>query len=120
MVNIKSSILPLTGLSCTNCARADSTNVSKLQGISEDNVDFASEKPSISFDLAQISEKEIIGCIYRSGYGVATWKIELPDMGLQDNTDALTMEKFLLKQNGLIDESIRLVKNRLIIKNLWM
>ena len=98
--------MPLTGLSCTNCARAISINVSKLPGISEANVDFANEKLTISFDPTQISEKEIISCIRRLGYGVATGKIEFPITGLRDNTDALTLDKFLLKQNGLLNVSV--------------
>jgi len=106
MASIKSSILPVTGMSCTNCANAIATNVRKLPGVSEANIDFASEKLNIFFDPAKLSEKEIIACVHRIGYGVATGKIELPITGLQDNTDALTLEKILSKQNGLIEAKV--------------
>jgi len=93
-------------MSCTNCANAIATNVRKLPGVSEANIDFASEKLNIFFDPAKLSEKEIIACVHRIGYGVATGKIELPITGLQDNTDALTLEKILSKQNGLIEAKV--------------
>jgi len=116
MVSIKSSILPITGMSCTNCANAIATNVRKLPGISEANIDFASEKLNISFDTSKINEKEIIACVRRIGYGVATGKIELPITGLQDNTDALTLEKILAKQNGVIEAKVGFGNERAILE----
>ena len=98
--------MPVTGLTCTNCAATIGTNVLKLPGVEGANVDFASEKLNISFDPSKISEKEIIACVRRIGYGVATGKLELPITGLQDNTDALTLEKILLRQNGLVAASV--------------
>ena len=102
MLNIKISTMPVTGLSCSNCAMTIETNVRKLKGISEANVDFASEKLNVTFDPLQISELDIINLVRNVGYGVAIGKLELPITGMQDNTDALTLEKLLLKQNGVL------------------
>ena len=99
-MNFKSSVLPITGMTCSNCARAISQNVDKLPGVKTSNVDFAGEKLSLKFDPSLTNEKNIIACIRKIGYDVATGKIELPVTGLQDNTDALTLEKILAKQNG--------------------
>ncbi len=102
MSTFKTSIMPVTGLSCSNCASAIASNVRKLPGISEANVDFSSEKLTVSFDPAKMNEKEIIASVRRIGYGVATGKVELPITGLQDNTDALTLERILIRQNGVL------------------
>ncbi|MFA5848251.1 MAG: heavy metal translocating P-type ATPase [Bacteroidales bacterium] len=102
MNNTKNTIMPVTGLSCSNCALAVEKNVRKLPGIIDANVDFAGEKLNATFDPSQISEKDIISCVKQVGYGVATGKAELPIAGLQDNTDALTLEKLLKKQNGVL------------------
>ncbi|RPH32082.1 MAG: heavy metal translocating P-type ATPase [Bacteroidales bacterium] len=102
MANVKISTMPITGLSCSNCAMSVETNVRKLKGVTEANVDFASEKLNVTFDPTTISELDIITCIRNVGYGVAIGKIELPITGLQDNTDALTLEKILIKQNGVL------------------
>lgn len=98
--------MPVTGLSCSNCATTIESNVRKLPGITVANVDFASEKLIVAFDPLILNEKDIITCVHRIGYGIATGKIELPVTGMQDNTDALTLEKILVKQNGVIAASV--------------
>jgi copper chaperone CopZ len=75
MENLKISIMPVTGLTCSNCAKTIETNVLKQKGITSANVDFASEKLTISFDPVLISEKEVISCVRRIGYDVATGKV---------------------------------------------
>jgi P-type Cu+ transporter len=102
MINMKTVIMPVTGLSCSNCALIIETNVRKVHGISEANVDFAGEKISVTYDPSLLSEKDIIASVKKIGYGIATGKLELPVTGMQDNTDALTLEKILLKQNGVL------------------
>jgi len=106
MGTIKKSTMPVTGLSCSNCASAIERNVRKLPGITVANVDFASEKLTVDFDPAILAENEIIACVRKIGYDVATGKIELPVTGMQDNTDALTLGKILIKQNGVLAASV--------------
>lgn len=105
-MNIKTSVLPVTGMTCTNCARAINQNVGKLPGIKEANIDFASEKLTIEFDPSQITERDIISCIQHIGYGVAIGKTDLPITGLQDQTDANTLSKILTKQNGVLSVNV--------------
>ncbi|MFZ4549603.1 MAG: cation transporter, partial [Bacteroidales bacterium] len=106
MSNIKTATMPVTGLTCVNCASLIDTNVKKMHGVNDANVDFASEKLTINFDPALVSEKNIVEAIKRIGYGVATGKVELPIVGMQDNTDALTLEKILAKQNGVLSVGV--------------
>lgn len=101
-MNIKTFVLPVTGMTCINCARAINHDVGKLPGIKEANIDFASEKLTVEFDPSQITERDIITCIQHIGYGVAIGKTDLPITGLQDQTDANTFAKILAKQNGVL------------------
>jgi Cu+-exporting ATPase len=105
MNTLKTSIMPVTGLSCTNCAQTIGSHVSKMAGVKNADVDFASEKMTLSYDPAQVSEIEIIALVSRIGYGVATGKLSLPVTGMQDQTDALTLEKVILQQAGVIKAS---------------
>ncbi len=116
MIEIKTVILPVTGLSCSNCALTIEKGVRKTSGIQEANVDFASEKLVISFDPGLTSEKDIIENVKRIGYGVAVGKTDLPVTGLQDNTDALTLEKILLRQNGVLSASVSYGTERVILE----
>lgn len=98
----KSTTMPVTGMTCANCALRIESNLRTLPGINEAAVDFAGEKLIVSFDPVQLSEKDIIAHVQRIGYAVATGKIELPVTGLQDHTDALTLEKILGRQTGVL------------------
>jgi len=115
-MNIKTSVLPVTGMTCINCARAIGLNVNKLSGVKDASIDFASEKLTIEFDPTIISEKDIIACIHRIGYGVATGKTELPVTGLQDLTDARNLEKILTKQNGVLTASVTYGTERITLE----
>lgn len=102
MKKIKTLILPVIGLTCTNCAATVSTNVKKIPGVTNADVDFASEKLNVSFDESIVNEKDIIALVKKIGYGIAIGKTELPITGLKDSTDALVLEKALLKLDGVI------------------
>ena len=105
-MNIKTSVLPVTGMTCTNCSRAINLNVSKLSGVQDASIDFASEILTVGFDPSQITERQIIACIQHIGYAVAIGKTDLPVTGLQDLTDAHNLEKILAKQNGVLAASV--------------
>ena len=105
-MNTKSVSMPVTGMTCVNCAAAIGINVSRLPGIEDASVDFAGERLNVTFDSDKINEKDIIACVRKIGYSVATGKLELPITGLQDQTDALTLEKILARQNGVLNVAV--------------
>jgi len=102
MTQIKHSLMPVTGMSCTNCAAIIERNIRRLRGIEEANIDFAGEKLSVTFDPSEINEQEIIASVERLGYHISTGKIELPVKGLHDQSDAVALEKLLARQNGVL------------------
>ena len=102
MTQIKTSIMPVTGLSCSNCALSIESGVRKLPGVETVGVDFAAEKLNVTFDSSLLNDNQVIACVRQLGYDVAIGKIELAVTGMQDHTDALTLEKLLKKQSGVI------------------
>jgi P-type Cu+ transporter len=102
MINKKTTIMPVTGMSCSNCALTIESGLKKLKGITTVSIDFAGEKLNVVFDPELINENEIVASVKRIGYGIATGKLKLPVTGMQDNTDATTLEKILLRQNGVL------------------
>jgi len=113
MAEVKSVIMPVTGMTCANCATAIERNVRKLPGINTADVNLANEKLTVAFDPAQLNELGIISKIERAGYGVAIGKAELPVTGLRDNSDALALEKLLAKQNGVLQASVSYATERI-------
>lgn len=116
MVTIKTTTMPLIGLTCTNCALSVESGIRKQKGITEANVDFAGEKLIVTYNPAQINEREIIENIKKIGYNVATGKIELPITGLQDQTDALLLEKRLAKQEGVLNANVSYGNERALVE----
>ncbi len=112
----KQLTLPITGMTCANCVATIERNVRKLPGISVANVNLASEKMTVAFDPAQLDEHGIIARVERIGYGVATGKAELPITGLRDNSDAISLEKLLAKQDGVLAASVSYGTERALLE----
>jgi len=106
MAEAKTITLPVTGMTCANCAAAIERNVRKLPGVNVANVNLASEKLTVTYDPAELDEHGIMARVEHIGYGVPTGKVELPITGLRDNSDALALEKSLARQNGVLEASV--------------
>ena len=106
MAEVKCITLPVTGMTCANCAATIERQVRKLPGIAVANINLASEKLSVSFDPALLDEHGIIERVQKVGYGIATGKTELPITGLRDNSDAVSLEKSLAKQSGVLAATV--------------
>jgi Cu+-exporting ATPase len=116
MIKTKNAVMPVTGLSCSNCALKIETNLRKLKGVTEVSVDFAGEKMNVVFDPAIINESGIIDSVNKLGYGIATGNLELPVTGMQDNTDALTLEKVLERQDGILTCKVNYTSGHILIR----
>lgn len=96
------SVLPLTGMSCTNCAGNIERQVSKMSGVREAVVDFAGEKLVVHYDRSRTNEQNIVARVRQIGYGVATGKVELPIVGMRSKSDAHQLERMLQKEEGVL------------------
>ena len=78
----KNATIAVTGMSCANCALNIERNVKKLQGVTDANVNFATEQAVISYDSNEIAIKDLVKNIYDAGYGVANATVEIPVTGM--------------------------------------
>ena len=115
MNNKKTVIMPVTGMSCSNCALTIESNIRKVPGVEEASVDFAGEKLKVAFDVSQLTENDIVAAVKKIGFGIAVGKLELPVTGMQDNTDALTLEKVLRRQDGVLSCRVNYSAERLLV-----
>ena len=91
----KQITLPITGMHCTNCSDTVARELGKLDGVAGANVNYATEKATVTFNPSVLSESNIIERIKDIGYGVATGEIELPITGMHCVNCAATVEKAL-------------------------
>jgi mercuric reductase len=68
MNKIKMIKLDIIGMTCDDCAKGIEKNISDLEGITTNNVDYANSQGSFAFDKTLISKGEIINEIEKSGH----------------------------------------------------
>jgi Cu+-exporting ATPase len=109
----KSVTIPVTGMTCANCAFNIERAVKRVPGVKEANVNFATEKVSISFDPDQVQMENLVEKIKDAGYGVARTAIEIPVTGMTCANCAMTIERTLKKKvPGVTNASVNFASER--------
>ena len=67
-INLNQTILPISGMTCASCAKAVERSVGKLDGVQTVDVNFATEKASISYIPEKVKLSEIKEAIKKAGY----------------------------------------------------
>lgn len=63
--------LPITGMTCANCAAAvERTLNKKVPGVQQATVNYATEKATVEYVPGLVSRREMTAAIQRAGYGV--------------------------------------------------
>jgi P-type Cu+ transporter len=62
-------VLPITGMTCANCAGTVERTLRKTSGVSEASVSYASERATVRFDPVAVSPDELVRAVERAGYG---------------------------------------------------
>jgi P-type Cu+ transporter len=74
--------LPITGMTCASCVRRVEKALGKTPGVSEANVNLATEKASVSYDPSQASVEDLRKAVEKAGYDVGKVAIEPPAAAL--------------------------------------
>ncbi|MFZ0611891.1 MAG: heavy metal translocating P-type ATPase [Desulfobacterales bacterium] len=108
--------LPITGMTCANCAANIERGVKKLDGVKEVNVNFASEKAAVAFDPQQIAIKDLIAKIEKTGYGIGTARVEFPVTGMTCANCAMNIERTLNKKvPGVLAAAVNFASERVSV-----
>jgi P-type Cu+ transporter len=111
--------IPVTGMTCANCAANIERGLKKLSGVSDATVNFASEGAAVRFDPKAVSVPDILKKIEGLGYGVAREKIELPVTGMTCANCAANIERTLNKKvRGVTDASVNFASERAAVEYL--
>ena len=109
--------LPITGMTCANCAMNIERTVKKLNGIKDSNVNFAAEQAVVAFDPKLLHLRNIVNKIHGSGYTVATTKVELPVTGMTCANCAMNIERALSRKvPGVINASVNFATERVYVE----
>jgi len=107
----------IEGMTCTACAKTVERVTKKLPGVTESNVNFATEKLNISFDEATVSEVDIQAAVEKAGYKALvqslnkTMKIE----GMTCASCAKAVERAVGKLDGIVEANVNLATEKLTL-----
>ncbi len=109
--------LPVTGMTCVNCAANITRTVNKLDGVTGANVNFAAEQAIVSYDMDSINAKEIIHKINDIGFSVPSIRKEIPVTGMSCANCAANIERTLnTKTDGVVSASVNFASERLVVE----
>jgi Cu+-exporting ATPase len=112
----KKITLPITGMTCANCAANIERGVKRLDGVAEVNVNFASEKATIRFDPDKLELNDLVEKIVASGFNVGRAKVEFPVTGMTCANCAMNIERTLARKvPGVLSAAVNFASERAMV-----
>jgi Cu+-exporting ATPase len=109
--------LPVTGMTCANCALNIERGLKKLDGVQSTHVNFAAEQAVVAFDPKLLHVKDVVKNIQGSGFTVALAKTELPVTGMTCANCAANIERTLNKKvPGVIQAAVNFATERVSVE----
>ncbi len=110
--------IPVTGMTCANCAGNIERSLKKVSGVGNVNVNFASEQAMVTFDPEQTTVKNIAQKIADTGYGIASAKADFPVTGMTCTNCAANIERALKKLPGIISAVVNFASEHVSVEYL--
>jgi len=114
----KELTLPITGMTCANCALTIERSLKRLDGVESAAVNLAAERASVTYDPAVTGEGQFLALIRDIGYGVPTARVEIPVRGMTCANCALTIERVVKRLPGVVAVSVNLAAERAAVEYL--
>jgi len=114
---MKAEKVKITGMTCAVCASRVEKAVGKLEGVSDANVNFATETLSVKYNDEKIKSSDIEKAIEKAGYGVEkniknySFKVE----GMTCSACANRVERVTKKTEGVESSSVNFATEKLNI-----
>lgn len=111
--------MPVTGMTCANCAANIERQVGKLDGVARASVNFAAEQATIAFENDKLSLADLIARIEKAGFGVAKATVEIPVTGMTCANCAANVERTLNRRvAGVIGATVNFATERATVAYL--
>jgi len=112
----KEVVLPVTGMTCANCALSIERSLGKVEGVSGAKVNLASEKAVVSYDPNLVRGEGLVSSIRDVGYDVATTIVDLPITGMTCANCVQNVERALRKVEGVLRADVNLASERATVE----
>ena len=117
---MKTKTFKVNGMTCTACANAVERSLGKLDSVDSVNVNFATEKLTITFDEEKITQDELFERIDKLGYQLqeeaAIREVTIPIAGMTCSACSNAVQRALKKIDGVEDASVNFATEKAVIK----
>ncbi|MDI3480512.1 MAG: P-type Cu+ transporter [Tepidanaerobacteraceae bacterium] len=113
---VSKTVIRIKGMTCTACAARIEKAISRMQGVLQVNVNFATEKANITYDPSKVAINEFIQKIKDVGYDVVLDKAELGLKNMTCASCAARIERTLAKQLGVYNASVNFAAETAIVE----
>ncbi|ADL07489.1 heavy metal translocating P-type ATPase [Thermosediminibacter oceani] len=110
--------LTIKGMTCASCAARIEKALSKMDGVQEVNINFATEKASITYDHGEVSIADFVQKIRDLGYDVIADRVELGLKNMTCASCAARIEKVLSRAPGVLKASVNFAAETATIEYL--
>ena len=109
---LKKIELPITGMSCASCVAKIEKGLSKMSGIVDAKVNFATEKATISFDPSRVHVGDFVATIKDLGYEAGMEKVTFPIHGMSCASCVKKVEGALNGLEGVVRANVNFATER--------
>lgn len=117
---MKTESLKVIGMTCAACAKAAERAVNKLEGVENANVNFATEKLSVTYDSSKLDTQAIKSAVAKAGYEAleeqTTKEVVIPIAGMTCAACAKAVERAVNKLEGIDHISVNFATEKANIK----
>lgn len=117
---MRSEALKIIGMTCVSCAKGVERATKKLEGVSDSNVNFATEKLNITYDETKLAIADIIAAVSKAGYEaieeVSNKEVSIPIQGMTCAACVKAVERVVGKLSGVESVSVNFATEKASIK----
>jgi len=117
---MKTEQLKILGMTCAACAKASERAVKKLDGVTEVNVNFATEKMFVQYDESKLTIENIMEAVAKAGYEAkreeSYKEVSVPIEGMTCAACARAVERAVGKLQGVERVSVNFATEKATIK----
>jgi Cu+-exporting ATPase len=104
--------LPIAGMTCASCVARNERALRRVDGVATAEVNFATEKATVTFDPDVVSAEELVRAVEAAGYEVITAQAVLPILGMTCASCVSRVERALRKPAGVLKADVNLATEK--------
>ncbi len=118
MSETKELVIPVAGMTCTNCANTVTRTLKRVDGVSDATVSYANERATVAYDPARVQPDALIHAVESAGYGATMATLDLPIAGMTCNNCANTISRNLRRVDGVLEAEASYASERAHVRYL--